>query len=125
MPILKPLTINKFTAKDFFHFAEIIVDQQSDFFMGNLDADSLLTKIPLEETIEVCTNEPFKESDTAEGLSNSEFKKLLSLTTKDSHFTFDGTFSIQIDGVAMGSPLRPKLANAFLFYPSPPPQKKK
>ena len=93
--------------------------------MGNLDVDSLLTKIPLEKTIEVCTNEPFKESDTAEGLSNSEFKKLLSLTTNDSHFTFDGTFSIQIDGVAMGSPLRPKLANAFLFYPNPPPPPKK
>ena len=28
-------------------------------FMGSLDVDSLFTNIPLEETIEICTNELF------------------------------------------------------------------
>ena len=42
--------------------------------------------------------------------------ELLSLATKDSHFIFDGTLYKQIDGVAMGSPLDPTLANAFLVY---------
>ena len=84
--------------------------------MGSLDADSLFTDIPLEETIEICTNELFKESETVEGLSKTEFKELLSLATKDSHFIFDGTLYKQIDGVAMGSPLGPTLANAFLVY---------
>ena len=82
--------------------------------MGSLDVDSLFTNIPLEETIEICTNELFKESETVEGLSKTEFKELLSLATKDSHFIFDGTLYKQIDGVAMGSPLGPTLANAFL-----------
>ena len=49
--ILKPLTTNEFTAKDCFHFAEEIDDQEPDFFMNNSDADALLTKIPLEDTI--------------------------------------------------------------------------
>ena len=40
----------------------------------------------------------------------------MSLATKDSHFIFDGTLYKQIDGVAMGSPLGPTLANAFLVY---------
>ena len=84
--------------------------------MGSLDVDSLFTNIPLEETIEICTNELFKESETVEGLSKTEFKELLSLATKDSHFIFDGTLYKQIDGVAMGSPLGPTLANAFLVY---------
>ena len=44
--------------------------------MGSLDVDSLFTNIPLEETIEICTNEPFKESETVEGLSKTEFKEL-------------------------------------------------
>ena len=91
VPILKPLTTNEFTVKDSFHFAEEIVDQQHDLFMGSLDVDSLFTNIPLEETIEICTNELFKESETVEGLSKTEFKELLSLATKDSHFIFDGT----------------------------------
>ena len=59
VPILKPLTTNEFT--DSFHFAEEIVDQQHDLFMGSLDVDSLFTTITLEETIEICTNELFKE----------------------------------------------------------------
>ena len=55
VPILKPLTTNEFTVKDPFHFAEEIVDQQHDLFMGSLDVDSLFTNITLEETIEICT----------------------------------------------------------------------
>ena len=109
VPILKPLTTNEFTVKDSFHFAEEIVDQQHDLFMGSLDVDSLFTNIPLEETIEICTNELFKESETVEGLSKTEFKELLSLATKDLHFIFDGTLYKQINGVAMGSPLGPTL----------------
>ena len=58
--------------------------------MGSLDVDSLFTSILL-ETIEICTNELFKESEIVEGLSKTEFKELLSLATKDSHFIFDGT----------------------------------
>ena len=60
-------------------------------------------------------NEPFKKSKTVESLNKSEFNELLSLTTKDSH-VFWGTLHKQIDGVAMGSPLDPVLANAFLVY---------
>ena len=67
--ILKPFTTNEFIVKDSFHFAEEIVDQQLDFFMGNLDVDSLFTNTPLEETIGVCKNKLFKESETVEGLS--------------------------------------------------------
>ena len=115
VPILKPLTTNEFTVKDSFHFAEEIIDQQHDLFMGSLDVDSLFTNIPLEETIEIC-NELFKESETVEGLSATEFKELLSLATKDSHFIFDGRLYEQIDGVVMGSPLGSTLANAFLVY---------
>ena len=76
VPILKPLIRNKFTVKHSFHFAEVIVDQQHDLFMGSLGVDSLFTNIPLEETIEICTNELFKESETVEGLSKAEFKEL-------------------------------------------------
>ena len=57
VPIFKPLTTNDFTVKDSFHFAEEIVDQQHDLFIGSLDVDALFTYIPLEETIEICTNE--------------------------------------------------------------------
>ena len=43
--ILKPSTPNEFTVKDSFYFAEEIVDQQHDLFMGRLDVDFLFTII--------------------------------------------------------------------------------
>ena len=52
--------------------------QQHDLLIGSLDVDFLFNNIPLEETIEICTNELFKESETAEGLS---LKSFLSLAT--------------------------------------------
>ena len=58
----------------------------------------------LEQIIEICTNEIFKEPEAVEGISKTEFKELLSLATKDWHFIFDGTLYKQIDGVAMDSP---------------------
>ena len=42
--------------------------------------------------------------------------EMLSLTTKESIILFDSCFYSQIDGVAMGSPLGPTLANIFLCY---------
>ena len=50
------------------------------------------------------------------GLSKIEFKELLSLATKESYFIFNGQLYKQVDGVAMGSPLGPTLANAFLVH---------
>ena len=68
------MSTNELTVKDYFHFAEEIVDQQHDFFMGSLDVDSLFTNIHLEETIGICTNELFKESESVGDLSKTEFK---------------------------------------------------
>ena len=110
------MTTNELTVAGSFLFAEEIVDQQHDLFMGSLYVDSLFINIPSVETIEICTNELFKESETIKGLRKTEFKGLLSLATKESHFIFDKTLYKQIDGVTMGSSLGPKLANAFLVY---------
>ena len=41
---------------------------------------------------------------------------MLTLATKESYFPFDGELYQQVDGVAMGSPLGPTLANIFLCH---------
>ena len=50
------------------------------------------------------------------GISKNDFRDLLNLATKESFFTFNNKFYIQVDGVAMGSPLGPILANIFLSH---------
>ena len=84
VPILKSLTSNEYTIKDSFAFAAEIVEQDSEFFMGNLGVDSLFTDIPVEETIDICTNTHFENMGKVEGWSKKELKKLLYLATKES-----------------------------------------
>ena len=59
VPVLEPLTNNKYTVKDSLSFTTEIVEQDSSNFMGSLDIDSLFTNITFEETIEICTNNFF------------------------------------------------------------------
>ena len=77
---------------------------------------NVFTNPPLEETINICTESIYDQNDSIEGLNKSEFKKLLSLATKESYLIFNGILYKQIHGVAMGSPVGPTLANAFLCF---------
>ena len=45
IPSLEPLTHNEFTAKNSLSFAKEITKYVGSLFMGNLDAESLFTKI--------------------------------------------------------------------------------
>ena len=118
VPILAPVTCNQFTVKDSFKFAEEIRKNNKDYVMASLDVDSLFTNIPLDETINICVEELFKEKNDIKinGLSKNQVKELLKLATKHSFFLFNDTYYNQIDGVAMGNPLGPTLANAFLSF---------
>ena len=114
VPILNPLTKNEYTVKDSLQFAAEICEQDPALSMGSLDVDSIFSNIPLDETINICVNQLFESTDTVEGFTKSELKQLLSLATKQSYFIFNGLLYKQIDGVAMGSPLGPSFASAFL-----------
>ena len=83
--------------------------------MGSLDVGSLLTNISLDETIDICINQLFENTDTVEGFK-SKPKELPCLATKESYFIFNGLLNKQFDDVAMSSHLGPALVNALLSY---------
>ena len=97
VPILEPLTNNKYTVKDSFNIVTETVEQDSSNFMGSLDIDLLFTNIPLEETIKICTNNFFKNSDIVHSLKKCGFNDLISLATKESYFIFNNILYKQID----------------------------
>ena len=80
-----------------------------------MDVTSLFTNVPLDETIQICLDKLYSLPDPPQ-LPRSFLKDLLQFATKKSHFLFDGQFYDQIDGVAMGSPLGPVLANIFMCH---------
>ena len=55
-----------------------------------------------------------KEIETK--ISRKDRKNLLSLCIKNVHFTFGNNIYQQKDGVAMGSPLGPVLAEIFMVH---------
>ena len=116
VPILEPLTTNRYVCKDSFSFAADVRDQNPDLFMASFDVDSLFTNIPLDETIEICVKKLYGRKRKFKGFNKSEFRSLLQFAVKDNLIMFNGKYYIQIDGVAMGSPLGPTLANIFLCY---------
>ena len=84
------------------------------FQMVSFDVKSLFTNVPLETTVDIILRRIYTNHELTT-LTKKEMKELLLLYTKNVHFTFNGQIYIQIDGVAMGSPLAPLLADIFMI----------
>ena len=116
LDFVKPFTTNEYTVKDTFEFVSMLDGKDHRLVMGSLDVESLFTNIPLDETINIVTEKVFDKKVKVKGISKRDFKRLLEIATKGTVFFFNGKYYIQKDGVAMGSPLGPALANAFLAH---------
>ena len=69
--------------------------------------------MPLEETLEICLDKLYSQADPA-ALPRVVLRKPLEFAIKKRHFLIDGKCFDQIDGVTMGSPLGPVLANLYM-----------
>ena len=85
----------------------------TSLYMTSLDDASLLTNIPLHERNNNCVSDLHNKDLYNGKLSKRDLFKLLETATSESSI-FDYLLYKQIDRVAMGSPLGPTLANAFL-----------
>ena len=116
VPILEPITTNKFTIKNSFKFAKEVIEQDSGLYMASLDVESLFTNIPLEETINISCDSLFSNEAKINNFNRNDFEKLFRMALQNNFFNFDGKIYKQIDRVAMGTPLGPSLANAYLCF---------
>ena len=64
--MLEPLTTNEYTIKD---PAEELQSLDSKLVMASFDIESLFTKIPLQETIDLCVENYFKDRTHVHNLS--------------------------------------------------------
>ena len=114
--LLSPLVPNDYSCKDTFSFLSQIKNANlSKEFLVSYDVTSLFTNIPLQETIDIAINLIFNHNLNLK-ITRKEPKKFFRFATSKTHFIFDSKFYNQIDGVAMGSPLAPVLANIFMGF---------
>ena len=85
----------------------------TSYKMVSFDVKSLFTDVPLDRTINIILKRIYDDNELTISISRNEMKELLLLCTKKVHFTFNG--KIQVDGVAMGSPLGLVLADTFMI----------
>ena len=122
--VLHPVVMkySEHTVKNIFEFCANIdacVDEYdiTGMYMCSFDVTSLFTNIPLRATLQICLDALYRDDDiVAPSMPEKEFEKLLLKATTDVEFSFNQVMYKQTDGVAMGSPLAPVLANIFVGY---------
>ena len=82
--------------------------------MVSFDVVSLFTNVPLDETIDIIIKRIYDKKEINTDIPKKEMRELLYLCTKNAHFTLNNKTYLQVDGVAMDSPLGPVLANIFM-----------
>ena len=105
---LKPLIGKSFS---FIKDSSELVGRMKDWkvddndLLASFDVVSLYTKNPIDGAIEVIKK-----------VSNPETARLVELCLRSTYFSFQGQIYEQTEGVAMGSPLSPIVANIFMEY---------
>ena len=114
--ILLPLTKNEYTINNTKDFVDRLRSATiaPDCIMVSFDVESLFTNVPLDYTINYILDKVYKDKVIKTKLKRNQLQQLLQLCTKEMHFSFGGQIFRQVDGVAMGSPLGPVLANIFM-----------
>ena len=84
--------------------------------MSSFHIQSLFTNVPLTETIDICAHLLYHGDLQHPQISEQVFVELMNTATRQVEFNFNNIMYVQTDGVAMGSPLGPSLANIFVGY---------
>ena len=110
---LTKLQYNIFSTDD---FTQNIKSQRipKGFKMISFDVKSLFNNVHLHQTIEMALYNDYQENKIETSIPKNILRELLYLCTKEVHFMFNDKIYIQNDGVAMGSPLGPLLANILM-----------
>ena len=92
------------------------LDINPNVFMCSFDVSSLFTNVPLDKTIKICSDVLCDDSDLQPFIPKNVFVELMKNATSSVEFSFNNTMYKQTDGVAMGLPLDPALANIVVGY---------
>ena len=116
-PMISHLAKNDYVLKNSYQFANEVsgIKNAENFHMSSFDIESLYTNVPVSETIDIILKKIFLDNvQTHFGFNRIEFQKLLNLALQDSYFRFNGRIFKQLEGLSMGAPLSPIIANIFL-----------
>ena len=109
--LLSPLAISEYNIKNSYEFVKSIKNTKipNGYKMISFDVKNLFTNVPLDKTIKIILIKIYQEKMLDTNIPQKEMEKL-----KHVHFSYGGRIYIQVDTVAMRSPIGPVLANIFM-----------
>lgn len=116
--IISPYIPDQYSIRSTDDFIDILHSSDSSGIVASLDVESLFTNVPIEETVDIIIENVYHNlTRKAPNFPQKILKEMLLLCTKEAPFrTPDGRIYLQIDGVAMGSPLGPTFANFYMGH---------
>ena len=84
--------------------------------MCSFDVSSLFTNVHLDETIKICLEALYDQPDYQPVIPKDVFFELMKSATSSVECSSNNTMCKQSDGIDMGSPLGPALANILVGY---------
>ena len=86
--------------------------------ISSYDVSALFTLVPIDPALKIIkdllVNDPTLKDRTVIGVN--DIILLLEFCLKNTYFSFQGQFFEQVEGVAMGSPVSPIVANLYMEY---------
>ena len=114
--IISPYIPKDYLLKSTNDFIDLIQSNQCQGTIASLDVESLFTNVPIDETIEIILQNSYSHPTIPPPkIPQLILKNLLQLCTKEAPFKCpEGKLYVQVEGVAMGSPLGPTFANFYM-----------
>ena len=114
--IITPYIPNQYSLQSTNDFIDLIHSNNSQGIIASLDVESLFTNVPIDQTIAIILSHVYNHASiTPPKIPQLILKQLLEICTKESPFRCpSGHLYLQIEGVAMGSPLGPTFANFYM-----------
>jgi len=116
--LISPYMNRKYMVESTFEFMEITKTIRNPKLLASLDVESLFTNVPVAETINIILESAYNhETMTAPAIPKEMLRKLLVICTTMTPFKApNGDLYQQINGVSMGTPLGPTMANFYMSH---------
>ena len=114
--IIAPYTPSTFSLKSSKEFLDLLETSRPSGALASMDVESLFSNVPTDDTINlICQQIYHSPGTTALPIPEDILRECLEICTKEAPFYGpDGKMRVQVDGIAMGSPLGPLFANFYM-----------